>query len=173
MNAISGSRLATAGRRGSGFLVEGIAVGLAGAGVVALWFLVVDVIAGMPFRTPALLGAALFDGARDPAAVVVTPRLVLGYTVVHAALYVALGVAAAGLFAIAERQPPVLFAMFMLMCCLIVVLLAAVAFLAQWFLDVLAPWTVLIGALLGAGVMAGLLIYAHRGVLAYAPRAGE
>jgi hypothetical protein len=173
MNAITRGRTATDGRRGTGFLVEGIAVGLAGAGVVALWFLAFDMIAGVPFRTPALLGAALFDGARDPAAVTITPRLVLGYTVVHAAVYIALGIAAAGLFALAERQPPLLFAMFMLVCCLTVVLLAAVAFLAQWFLDVLAPWSVLIGALLGAGVMAGLLMYSHRGVLAHAPRAGE
>ena len=63
---------------------EGLVVGLAGATAVAVWFLLYDLAAGMPFRTPALLGATIFDGLRDPAALVITPALVLKYTVLHA-----------------------------------------------------------------------------------------
>src|SRR6266481_4682276 len=40
-------------------LYEGMLVGLAGAIAVAVWFFVYDVAEGTPFRTPALLGAAL------------------------------------------------------------------------------------------------------------------
>ena len=40
-------------------LYEGILVGLAGAAAVAVWFFLYDLAAGMPFRAPALLGAAL------------------------------------------------------------------------------------------------------------------
>jgi len=58
-------------------LHEGILVGLAGAAAVAIWFLVLDLITASPFRTPALLGAVLFDGLRDPAALTITPALVL------------------------------------------------------------------------------------------------
>src|SRR5258708_1606563 len=36
---------------------EGVVVGVAGAAAVAIWFLLCDLAAGMPFRTPALLGA--------------------------------------------------------------------------------------------------------------------
>jgi hypothetical protein len=58
-------------------LYEGILVGLAGAAAVAAWFFVLDLVAATPFRTPALLGAVLFDGLRDPAALTITPAIVL------------------------------------------------------------------------------------------------
>ena len=38
-------------------LREGFIAGLIGAGAVALWFLIVDTIAGRPFFTPAMLGS--------------------------------------------------------------------------------------------------------------------
>ena len=56
-------------------LVEGIVVGLAGAAAVAIWFLLYDLAEGVPFRTPALLAAALFHGLRDAGALTVTPVL--------------------------------------------------------------------------------------------------
>ena len=81
-----------AARRRTHALREGITVGLIGAAIVMLWFFIADLAAGVPLRTPALLGAALFDGARSE---VVTPtaRLVVGYTAVHLAGFVALGLA--------------------------------------------------------------------------------
>ena len=47
-------------------LHEGFIAGLIGAAAVALWFLVVDVIAGRPFFTPAMLGSAVFWGCTTP-----------------------------------------------------------------------------------------------------------
>jgi hypothetical protein len=44
-----------------GILHEGILVGLAGAAAVAIWFFLYDLALATPFRTPALLGAVLFD----------------------------------------------------------------------------------------------------------------
>jgi hypothetical protein len=167
-----GSR-AMESRTRSGPIAEGIAAGVLGAAMVALWFLILDMMAGVPFRTPALLGAALFDGVRDPAMVAITPRLVLGYTAVHLALFIAFGLGMAGLFAVAELQPKVLFAIFMLLCCLVVVSVAAVAVLAHWIFDVMAPWTVLTGALLAAVAMAALLVWRHPRLLPHARRAGE
>src|SRR5881397_485376 len=52
-------------------LREGFIAGLIGAAAVALWFLIVDVIAGRPFFTPAMLGSAVFWGVHDPAQVVI------------------------------------------------------------------------------------------------------
>jgi hypothetical protein len=157
----------------TGVLFEGSLVGITGAIVVALWFLVQDLAVGQPLRTPALLGAALFDGVRDPAVVSVTPRLVVGYTLVHLALYIAFGLAAAGLFALAELQPRVLFPMFMLVCCLTVGFLAMVTFIAQWLSDAHAPWAVLAGNVLGAAAMGAVLVPRHRRVLRFAPTSGE
>ena len=48
--------------------LEGIRAGLVGASIIALWFLIVDTIAGRPLYTPTVLGAALFHGGAGLAA---------------------------------------------------------------------------------------------------------
>lgn len=141
---------------------EGIVGGLLGAGVVALWFLAYDAAAGAPLRTPALLGAAVFHGLRDPAALVITLPLVLQYTVVHGAVFILFGLAAAGMLALADREPRVLFAFVMLFCCFEVFFVAMVAVLAEWLLEVIPWWTILAGNLLAAVVMMGHFFRGHR-----------
>lgn len=157
-------------RRRTHALREGITVGLIGAAIVMLWFFIVDLAAGVPLRTPALLGAALFDGARSE---VVTPtaRLVVGYTAVHLAGFVALGLGVAGLFALAEREKRVLALIFMLGCCLAVVFLAMVYLLAQWLGQAVTPAIFLAGHILGAAAMVAALAYFHGRLLRKMPEA--
>jgi hypothetical protein len=138
---------------------EGCLAGLIGAAVVAVWFLVHDLAAGMPLRTPALLGAAVLDGLRDPSSLVITPRLVLGYTAIHGAAFLLFGCAAAGLLALADREPRLIFAFVMLLCCFEVFFFALIAILAEWLFETLAWWTILAGNLLA---MAGMLAYLFR-----------
>jgi len=142
-------------------LYEGMLVGLAGAIAVAVWFFVYDVAEGTPFRTPALLGAALFEGLRDPAALRITPDLVLKYTVLHGIVFLVFGVASAGLFALADKDRHILFAVFMLFCCFEVAALAAMAVLASWLLDTLRPWAIIGANFLAALTMLGLLFRDH------------
>jgi hypothetical protein len=82
-------------------IAHGVVAGVLAGLVVALWFLVVDALAGRPFHTPAVLASAL--SGQD----VATPtfRLVAAYTVVHFAVFALLGVAVAGAIA-ALRMPP-------------------------------------------------------------------
>jgi hypothetical protein len=54
------------------WVVEGAVGGTIGAGILAVWFLLYDLAEGQPLRTPALLGAALFHGLRDAAALRIT-----------------------------------------------------------------------------------------------------
>lgn len=163
---------ARARRRGR-FVPEGIVVGLIGAAIVMLWFLTVDLAAGIPLRTPARLGAALFHGARGAGPVPVTASLVLGYTAVHLAGFVALGLGVAGLFALAEREKRVLWLIFMLGCCLTVVFMVMVYVLAQWLQQAMTPTVVLAGHVLGGlGALAALL-YRHRRLVREFPTAGE
>jgi hypothetical protein len=157
-------------RRSTHALREGITVGLIGAAIVMLWFFVVDLAAGVPLRTPALLAAALFDGARSEM-VTPTARLVLGYTAVHLAGFVALGLGVAGLFALAEREKRVLALIFMLGCCLAVVFLAMVYLLAQWLGQAVTPTIFLAGHILGAAAMVGALTYFHGRLLRRIPEA--
>ncbi|HEX7787793.1 MAG TPA: hypothetical protein VF653_16360 [Methylomirabilota bacterium] len=141
---------------------EGIWAGLLGAAAVAVWFLVYDTAAGVPLRTPALLGAALFQGLREPSALVITLPLVLQYTVVHGAIFVAFGIAAAGLLALADRDPRLLFGLVMLFCCFEVFFAAMLTILAEWLLETIPWWTILGGNLVAAIVMLGFFFREHR-----------
>jgi hypothetical protein len=160
--------------RGRGHaLREGVVVGLIGAAIAMVLFLIVDVAAGMPLRTPAMLGAALFHGVRGGGAVTVTAPLVLGYTLVHLAGFVAFGLAVSGLFALAEREKRVLALIFMLGCCLAVLFGAMVYVLAQWLREALTPWIFLSGHLLAAAGVVVALTYFHGRLIRQFPEAGE
>ena len=74
---------------------EGIAAGLLGASLIALFFLVVDLLAGRPLWTPFALGAALFRGALPPPGDPIEPMLVLAYTALHGTIFIGFGVPAA------------------------------------------------------------------------------
>ncbi|HYU36571.1 MAG TPA: hypothetical protein VEL29_01470, partial [Gemmatimonadales bacterium] len=86
-------------------LREGFIAGLIGAAAVALWFLVVDVIAGRPFFTPAMLGSAVFWGVHDPSMVVIEYSRIIGYTMVHVSAFIIVGTIAAVLAAEVEIAP--------------------------------------------------------------------
>jgi hypothetical protein len=141
---------------------EGLIAGLAGAGTVALWFLLYDLAAGMPLRTPALLAATLFHGLRDPSALAVTVPLVLQYTVVHGLAFLIFGWAVAGLLALADREPRLLFGVVMLFCCFEVFSIALIVILAEWLFDTLAWWTILAGNVLASVVMLGYFFRGHQ-----------
>ena len=84
---------------------EGFVAGLIGAGAVAIWFLVVDVIAGRAFFTPAMLGSAVFFGLRDPSLVVISFPTVITYSMLHMVAFLTVGSLAAFLVAEAEEVP--------------------------------------------------------------------
>jgi hypothetical protein len=94
--------------RPRGVVLEGVVAGLIGAAAVAAWFLLVDVLAGRPFFTPAVLGSAVFFGLRDAAEVTISFSAVLAYTSIHILAFVAVGIAAAGILKDAEKNRGVL-----------------------------------------------------------------
>ena len=141
---------------------EGLIAGLLGASTVAVWFLLYDGAAGVPLRTPALLGAALFHGLRNPVALVITTPLVLEYTLFHGLAFVLFGWAAAGMLTLADREPRLVFGFIMLFCCFEVFVVAMIAALAYWLLEAIAWWTILAGNLLAAAVMLGYFLRGHR-----------
>jgi len=141
---------------------EGVAAGLIGAGLVALWFLLFDVLEGVPFRTPALLGAAVFQGLRDPQAVSVTLGAVLGYTVLHGLAFIVFGILCAVLVVAAEREPILLLAFIALFACFSIFFLGLLWVLAQWLLGALSWWAIFVANLLAAGGMLGYFFLGHR-----------
>jgi hypothetical protein len=85
-------------------LLHGAVGGVMAGGVVALWFLAVDVIAAEPFRTPSLLASEILG---EPTAVP-SARLVVAYTVLHFGVFAALGATAAALLAVTRVAPTLL-----------------------------------------------------------------
>ena len=139
----------------SRYLREGIIAGLIAAAIVAVWFLIYDAARGQPFRTPALLGAAV-QGMRDPGSVTVTPGLVAQYTVLHGAIFAMVGVLIAFLIATAQRQPSRLLVMFIALMCFEVAFLAVMTWWAHPVVTALGWWAILIANALAAG---GMLVY--------------
>jgi hypothetical protein len=87
---------------------EGLVAGLLGAAAIALWFFVLDSVEGQPFRTPTILGTAIFRGGPGltlPGVVPISFEMVVLYTWVHALVFCVIGGIAARLLAVAERQP--------------------------------------------------------------------
>lgn len=142
-------------------LFEGFVAGLIGAGLVALWFLIVDVIAGRPFFTPAMLGSALFWGNLDPQAVNISYATVIGYTMVHVLAFLLVGGVAAALAAVVERFPTAAFLMVFLFAVFEVGFYIIVALVAQPLLGALAWVNVACGNLLAAVGMGFYLWSAH------------
>lgn len=89
-------------------LREGIVAGLIGAFVIAVWFGIIDVIAGRPFFTPATLGQGLVRtfGAITPDQGPVT--FVVAYTVFHFAAFMFVGLVASLIVALARYEPSIL-----------------------------------------------------------------
>lgn len=110
---------------------QGLIAGLIGATTIAVWFLLIDAIANRPFFTPTVLGAAFFDliggafGGRGQFTNVAM------YSVVHYALFVAIGIAAAYATNALERKPSKLTGFLVLFVALEIGVLALTALLVR------------------------------------------
>jgi hypothetical protein len=140
---------------------EGVVAGLVGAATVAVWFLVYDTAMGRPLYTPALLGAAILKGLRDPAELHVSMAVVLGYSVLHGTAFVLFGLLAAALLAASEREPMLLLAVFVVFTCFEVFFFGVVMVVDEALVRSLGWWTILVGNLLAATAMFAYLRPRH------------
>jgi hypothetical protein len=76
---------------------EGTWIGLIGAGVVAIWFLIRDIIAGHPLRTPSVLGQVLIMGKSTPDVDQLDFTGIILYTAAHMFAFLLIGLALAKL----------------------------------------------------------------------------
>jgi hypothetical protein len=143
---------------------EGIIAGILGALTVAVWFLVVDMMHGRPFYTPTVLGTALFGRGVWPATLETMPasfEMVAMFTWVHLLAFVAVGVAAALLIAVAERHPSLGFGIVLLFVILEACFTVAVMIVAEPVLRALTWPAILVANFLAAGVIAGYFWLRH------------
>jgi len=151
--------------------LEGIRAGVAGAATIALWFLVVDLVAGRPFYTPAVLGHAVFNGPAGlagGAAIEPSLELVLGFTWIHGLVFLLLGLLASRLLALADRDPNYGFGILLLFVVFEVGFVFVCMLAAEPILQALTVPAIIIGNLLAAIAMA-LVFRRHRGALTALP----
>jgi hypothetical protein len=144
---------------------EGIRAGLVGAATIALWFFVVDLLNGRPLYTPTLLGTAVFGGAdavRDPATIAPSLEMVVSFTWIHTLAFVLVGIAAAWLLSLAERNASYGFGILLLFAIVESGFIAACMLFFEPVLRALAWPAVVVGNLLAALAMAGLFWRRHR-----------
>ncbi len=91
--------------RSAAIIEDGILTGVAGAGIVAVWFLILDMARGRIFFTPSLLGSVVFLGQSPDQVVSVNGFTVFAYTGLHLVLFLMAGLAIAWMFSMFERHP--------------------------------------------------------------------
>jgi hypothetical protein len=148
-------------------LKDGFIAGIVGALTVALWFLIVDTIAGRPLYTPTLLGTVFFHHGADfpsPAPRTVSLDMVFKYSVFHWVAFAVMGVMASFGLRLAAREPHLGFGILLFFSLFVVFefgfrLARATLFSSQVDL----PWLkVLIGNLLASAAIGVYLLRRHR-----------
>src|SRR5438876_3203393 len=95
----------TMGPREHSITQEGTAAGVLGAGLVAVWYFICDVVAGRPLWTPTFLGITVFRRDFAPAFRQALPEVLAGVTVVHVLAFVLAGMALTFLVHLSIRHP--------------------------------------------------------------------
>jgi hypothetical protein len=149
---------------------EGVTAGLIGGVIVAAWFLIYDLAIGHPFRTPALLGAMIFNGMTEPQGFAVTAALVLGYTVLHFFAFIMFGIAASILMAASEYEPLVALGTLVLFIWFELCFVAFVTFLDQSAVQNLGWWNIIGGNVTALAAIIAFYEIRHPRVV---PRIGE
>jgi hypothetical protein len=132
---------------------DGITAGLIGATAVAIWFLIVDTIAGHPLHTPRVLGTALFS-VLGPLGSEGSAVHILAYPVFHYVAFIVIGIIAAAIIHWSEREPTVLAGLLILFVAFELGFYGLTALLAEYLpIGDLAWYQVAAGNLIAAALM--------------------
>ncbi len=123
-------------------LREGLVAGALSGGIVAMWYLICDLVARRPFHTPALLGAIFFEGLHGSDITTISIASVMNFTALHFAAFIAFGLATALVIAAAEREPLLILGALMVYACYEVCFLAFVSALDASALGTIGWWKI-------------------------------
>jgi hypothetical protein len=88
---------------------EGVYAGIIGATAIAVWFAIIDIVSGMPFHTPSILGAGLISVLGKPPMMPDTVAFhVFIYTIFHYAAFALVGIVIVAIVHQSARTPAVL-----------------------------------------------------------------
>jgi hypothetical protein len=149
----------------SDIVLDGLFTGMIGAIAVALWFLALDLIAGRPLYTPALLGSLLLHGGEAARQAAIAPLEIAAYTAFHFIAFILVGLALSWMMTMFERFPIMFFVILLLFVCLQLAFFGLNVALGAQLMGRLPAWTVVVANILAA---VGMVLYQwrrHPGVL--------
>jgi hypothetical protein len=149
----------------SDIVLDGLFTGMIGALAVAGWFLALDLIAGRPLYTPALLGTILLHGGEAARQATVAPLEIAAYTAFHLVVFLLVGLALSWMMTLFERFPIMFFVILVLFVCLQLAFFGLNVALGAQLTGQLRAWTVVVANLLAATGMALYQWKRHPGVL--------
>jgi hypothetical protein len=138
-------------------VTEGTDVGIIGGLVVAVWFLILDLLAGMPLRTPSLLGQVVLFGDSTPDLEVIFGA-VLVYTAFHFLVFALLGMGVVALVHWGIENPVVRYALLPLFLVFEVMFYGLIEVLSERTQELFPFWTV-VGANTLAAVCMGIFLW--------------
>jgi len=142
-------------KREGAWVVEGLVTGLIGYLTIVAVFALLNLLSGDGlFYTAALLGSALFYGARDAGDLVAGPGPIIAYNGVHILISLLIGLGAAWLVLQAEKNRPLWYVVFFIFLAGFIYSVAVMGVLAAEMSDLLS-WPLILVANLAAGVTAG------------------
>jgi hypothetical protein len=150
----------------SDILLDGLFTGMIGALLVALWFLILDLAAGRPLYTPALLGSVVLHGSDSAArGIAIVPLPIAAYTALHFLVFIAVGVLLSYLMSLFDRFPIMFFVLLVLFLSLQIGFFVLDLALGAQLMGRLHAWTVVVANLLASAGMALFLWKRHPGAV--------
>ena len=143
------------------FLREGIVTGFIGATAIAVWFLIVDTIAGHPFATPIFLGKGVVSVLGKNMMGDTAFTQVLGYTIFHYAAFFIVGIVLTVIVHQAQRTPAILAGLLVAFVMTTLGFYMIAAAFAQSALGQIAWAQIFVANLLAAGMMGWYLWRRH------------
>jgi hypothetical protein len=140
---------------------ESMITGLIGAGIVALWFLVIDLIQGRPLTTPSVLGQVVILGKSDPDLSHPVLAAVAAYTGLHVAVFLLIGALVTWLVFQADRHNIARFGLLMLFVAFEVFFYGLLVMFFQGTSGLFPFWSVLVANTLAAIGMGWYLLRRH------------
>ncbi len=138
---------------------NGVVAGMIGASVVALWFLVLDLVTrGLPFFTPSLLGSIIFAGLTAEQVTGLSGAAIFAYTGLHGILFLAAGMALAWMFSQFERNPQAGMVLLLLFALFEAILWGVGVSMIPALAGVVGTWAILIANIASASAMFAFLL---------------
>src|SRR5258708_4840270 len=143
------------------FIIDGAIAGIIGAVVVAVWFLIFDLIRGHALEPPALLAATILHGSHSHEVHHGLALLALEYSLIHFGAFITFGIAGGLLLEACETESSLLFSLVIFFVAFEVFFIAVVLFLGPNVMAELTWWGIIVGNLLATAAMLSYFFWRH------------